>query len=257
LRSTSDKLKELEKEHGKERRRSVAALSKADQLGLEMEKLRATIAHLQKESEEQQKHLSEKAQIEFDLKEDVLRLKENNFIQEEEIDELRSQIKDLSGDQEKELQKRKDKYENLVTQLSLTTKELRTATGEKVIVQNVLNEKVEKLHNLEKSIHKERKIHKANMEQALNSIVRLCVVAPTVNVQMADQTMSFKAPLPKEKIRHFVQDSVLPKFSVIFQQTADGMSPDGRNLDTWLQNLLVEMQGTIEKHLSKVFNSKR
>jgi chromosome segregation ATPase len=43
LRSTSDKLKELEKEHGKERRKSVAALSKADQLGLEMEKMRALL----------------------------------------------------------------------------------------------------------------------------------------------------------------------------------------------------------------------
>jgi hypothetical protein len=120
-----------------------------------------------------------------------------------------------------------------------------------------LNEKVAEFRKLEKSIAKERKMHKANMEQALNSIVRLCVVAPTVNVQMAEQTLSFKAPLPKEKIRHFVQDSVLPKFSIIFQQSADGMSPDGRDLDSWLQNLLIEMQGTIEKHLSKVFNTKR
>ena len=67
---------------------------------------------------------------------------------------------------------------------------------------------------------------------------------------------SFKAPLPREKIRHFVQDQVLPKFATIFQQTADGMSPDGKDLDAWLQNLLVDMQNTIEKHLSKVFNSR-
>ena len=144
----------------------------------------------------------------------------------------------------------------LVNQLKATTSELRATTQEKVICQSVLNEKVEALHKLEHKMDKERKSHKSNMEQALNSIVRLCVVAPTVNVQMAEQTLSFKAPLPREKIRHFVQDQVLPKFATIFQQTADGMSPDGKNLDAWLQNLLVDMQNTIEKHLSKVFNSR-
>jgi len=69
--------------------------------------------------------------------------------------------------------------------------------------------------------------------------------------------MSFKAPLPKEKIRHFVQDQVLPKFAKIFAQPKDGCAPDGKaNLDTWLQKVLVEMQQTIEKHLAKVFGGR-
>ena len=142
----------------------------------------------------------------------------------------------------------------MLAQLKAITEELKVSTGEKIAVQTVLGEKVEEIHRLESQMRKERRTHKANIEQALNSIVRLCVVAPTVNVQMVDQTMSYKAPLPKEKIRHFVQDQVLPKFATIFQQTSDGTSPDGRNLDSWLQNLLVDMQGTIEKHLSKVFS---
>ena len=191
------------------------------------------------------------------MKEDVDRLNGMNFVKDEEIEELRCQLKDMSGDTAKELIEKDEKQKLIVTQLSLTTEELRNATQEKLIVQNVLNEKVEALHKLEGKLNRERKTHKQNMEQALNSVVRLCVVAPTVNVQMADQTMSFKAPLPREKIRHFVQDQVLPKFATIFQQSSDGMSPDGRNLDAWLQNLLVDMQGTIEKHLSKVFNNAR
>jgi hypothetical protein len=49
------------------------------------------------------------------------------------------------------------------------------------------------------------KMHKQALESALNSVVRLCVVAPTVNVHMGDQTLPYKAPLPQEKIRDFVE----------------------------------------------------
>ena len=41
--------------------------------------------------------------------------------------------------------------------------------------------------------------------------------------------------------------------SQIFVQPKEGSSPNGDPLDKWLQNLLVEMQGTIERHLTKLF----
>ncbi|GMI16182.1 hypothetical protein TrLO_g5347 [Triparma laevis f. longispina] len=256
LRTSSDKLKELEKEHGKERKKSIQMTSKMDQLGLDVEKLKATIELLTKEKEEREKLLALKAEAEFKLREDIVKLNDHVGVQEEEIETLKNELQAFKEDSEIGEGKAKDETRKLVQQLSAMTEELRTATQEKVICQNVLNEKVDELHKLEHKMTKERKTHKSNMEQALNSIVRLCVVAPTVNVQMADQTLSFKAPLPREKIRHFVQDQVLPKFATIFQQSADGMSPDGTNLDSWLQNLLVDMQNTIERHLSKVFNSR-
>jgi len=98
------------------------------------------------------------------------------------------------------------------------------------------------------------KMHKQALESALNSVVRLCVVAPTVNVHMGDQTLPYKAPLPQEKIRDFVELQVLPKFAKIFLQPQEGLAPNGDALDRWLQNLLVEMQGTIERHLTKLFS---
>lgn len=60
LRTSSDKLKELEKEHGKERKKSIAMISKMDQLGLDVEKLKATIELLTKDKEEREK-VSEKS----------------------------------------------------------------------------------------------------------------------------------------------------------------------------------------------------
>ena len=141
------------------------------------------------------------------------------------------------------------------------------------------------------------RMHKQALEAALNSVVRLCVVAPTVNVHMGDKTQTFKAPLPQSKLKGFVEGQVLPKFakvneswtlrrrrwpslspmprprlipptlarnhahtshasrglSQIFVQPKEGSSPNGDPLDKWLQNLLVEMQGTIERHLTKLF----
>ena len=87
----------------------------------------------------------------------------------------------------------------------------------------------------------------------MQSLVRLCVVAPTVNVHLGDQTVTCRTTLPREKIRDMVQDTILPVFSRLFVQPDEGLSPDGNNLDEWLQGLLGDMQTSIEKHLKHVF----
>jgi hypothetical protein len=87
----------------------------------------------------------------------------------------------------------------------------------------------------------------------MQSLVRLCVVAPTVNVHLGDQTMGCKAPLPQDTIRMLVEHQILPNFTSIFLQAEEGAGPGGTMLDQWLEGLLTEMQGSIEKHLKHVF----
>lgn len=55
--------------------------------------------------------------------------------------------------------------------------------------------------------------HRSALRAALNSCVRLCVVAPTVNINLEDRRHSFCSGLPEEKIRAFVEASVLPRFT--------------------------------------------
>ena len=253
LRQAQEKLKELEKEHGKERKKSMAAISAAESLTGDLKRLQASIDEMSGEKNSRDKMMADAAEREFKLKEDILALREITDAQEAQIDSLRSQVKDKQGRNDDESSNLRAKCDSLLKQMSGLTEELRVATAEKQELDGKLTLQIEEVAKLDARLTRERKSHKQNMEQALNSIVRLCVVAPTVNVQMADQTMAFKAPLPKEKIRAFVQDQVLPKFATIFQQSGDGRAPDGKNLDVWLQNLLVDMQGTIEKHLAKVF----
>ena len=83
--------------------------------------------------------------------------------------------------------------------------------------------------------------------------MRLCVVAPTVNVTFGDQVLSYKAPLPKERIRNSLELQVLPNFAKSFIQEREGVAPDGGSMDEWLKEMTVTMQGSIEKHLSRVF----
>ncbi|RHZ02749.1 hypothetical protein DYB31_008513 [Aphanomyces astaci] len=87
--------------------------------------------------------------------------------------------------------------------------------------------------------------HTKALEKAMQSLVRLCVVAPTVNVHLSGQILPCKTVLPKRDI--------LPVFSSIFLQDQEGTSPTGSSLDSWLQSLLKEMQTSIETHLKNVF----
>ena len=64
--------------------------------------------------------------------------------------------------------------------------------------------------------------HRRALKAALNSCVRLCVVAPTVNINLGDRRRSFCSGLPEEKIRAFVEGSVLPRFTRVLMQPGSG-----------------------------------
>lgn len=92
------------------------------------------------------------------------------------------------------------------------------------------------------------------IEKSMNSSVRLCVVAPAVNVQVSGKSARFKGGLEDGKLNTFLKEQVLSKYSFLFEQKAEGVAPDGRPLSEWLQGLLGEMQVTIEKHVNNAMD---
>ena len=48
--------------------------------------------------------------------------------------------------------------------------------------------------------------------------MRLCVVAPTVNVHLADSKIKMQSALPENSIRDFVVNEVLAKYTFLFKQ---------------------------------------
>ena len=99
------------------------------------------------------------------------------------------------------------------------------------------------------------------LQSGLQSMVRLCVVAPTVNVQVAggapgapSESLSCKAALPSSRLRAIMTEQVLPRFTSLFLQQADATAPDGSPIDAWLRVLAEDMQASIETHLHAQFS---
>lgn len=109
----------------------------------------------------------------------------------------------------------------------------------------------------------QRRMHTAHvsaLERALQSSVRLCVVAPTVNVHLSPITSSTsvvtcKSPLPQKQLRDVVERDVLPLFATVFVQQHERVGPQGSAMDVWLQTLLNDMQESLASHLHKLYAS--
>lgn len=123
-------------------------------------------------------------------------------------------------------------------------------------LQAKLDEANRQLSGVQDLINKaKQEAKKEALEKTLQSMVRLCVVAPTVNVHFNNQQASCKAPMPSSRIKHIIQDDVLPNFTSLFLQMEEGVSANGNRLDAWLEEMLAEMQKSIQAHLQDVFNN--
>lgn len=94
------------------------------------------------------------------------------------------------------------------------------------------------------------------IQKAISSSVRLCVVAPTVNVHVADKKMKFRTNIPKDELEKFLQEQVLSKYTFLFEQTKENGAPDGvTDLQPWIKKVLAEMQESVENHISSAMKN--
>merc|ERR1719502_845920 len=134
----------------------------------------------------------------------------------------------------------------------------------------LVEEKKEEVSSLKKDVAKKDKTildlmekHAQNLEKAkqealektMQSMVRLCVVAPTVNVSFGSEALTCKAGLPGERIHEIIEQQILPGFIQLFLQPKEGLGPDGGQLSKWVERLMGDMQSSIEKLLAGVFST--
>ena len=81
------------------------------------------------------------------------------------------------------------------------------------------------------------------MEKAITGSVKLCVVAPTVNVHVANKKLKFKSGLSHQALNDFLNTEILTKYSFLYKQKQDNSSPEGGDLESFLQQMLQQMQG--------------
>ena len=77
--------------------------------------------------------------------------------------------------------------------LGHTESTLRQANTHNTELQNEIKELNAKYAELTKKMSKESENTKKALEKAITASVRLCVVAPTVNVHVSDKKLKFKA----------------------------------------------------------------
>jgi hypothetical protein len=91
------------------------------------------------------------------------------------------------------------------------------------------------------------------LEKAISASVRLCVVAPTVNVNVGEQRSKLRSKLNENALRDFLDKEVFCKYAFLFKQDSENASPNGSeqgSMETWLKRMLAQMQSTIEAHVN-------
>ena len=145
--------------------------------------------------------------------------------------------------------------------LKMTETELKRTEKDFAVEQEISEKLREQLAEMAKKMSNTKqlimdaanKARREALESSLQSMVRLCVVAPTVNVHFNSQQQQCKAPMPAQRIKNIIENQVLPNFSELFIQLEEGTAQNGDRLDTWLEGMLGEMQKSIQSHLADVF----
>ena len=103
--------------------------------------------------------------------------------------------------------------------------------------------------SLNDEMAKEKENSMKNLEKAISQSVRLVVVAPTVNVNVADEKVNVKSAISNEKLRAFL-DELLTEYSMLYRQEDSDLGPDNKTpLNQWLSVILGKMQESIEQHV--------
>jgi predicted nucleic acid-binding Zn-ribbon protein len=211
---------------------------------------------------------------------------------EKEVVSLSGSIKN-SQDQVNTFKKR---CEALDASLKAMTMERDQAKGTIIDKDGVISERNKRIEALEGEIRSgnsrmndllkrmtvESETTKKALEKSISSSVRLCVVAPTVNVHVNDGKTKHKSRsltlivylssyllslflfpcfsvfvamfanrLSENNLKTFLQNEVFDKYCFLFKQTSENGSPvSGENLEIWLQKMLSQMQSSIENHVN-------
>eukprot|EP00605_Chrysophyceae_sp_TOSAG23-4_P001039 GSChrysophyteH1.ASY1.ANO1.1142.1 assembled CDS len=233
-------------------------------LALEMEnkRLRDKIAALTAEKDEVFGHLQDTRQS-LDDSNRRLEATENSRLaaikSKDEIAEMHAKEVQECAKAKEELGKSKEDLCAKEKERAQTAQLLQESKGK---IAELANENVELLQEISRirQLLEDQQASKAEtqsaLEKAIAQSVRLCVVAPTVNVHVSDKKMKFRGGLEDKNLKQFLDKEILEKYSIMFKQENEGKAPDGvTSIQGWLHKLLGEMQKSIEMHVNNAMNS--
>jgi len=168
----------------------------------------------------------------------IMTTREEALSAQDIIRKLESEIQDLKG------------------QLANATVRMEDLQSDLVTVRSDADEANSKMNTMVRRMTADSENSAKAIQKAISSSVRLCVVAPTVNVHVADKKMKFRTNIPKEELEKFLKEQVLSKYTFLFEQTKENGAPDGvTDLQPWIKKVLAEMQESVENHISSAMKN--
>lgn len=165
----------------------------------------------------------------------------------ETIDHLRNRISGLENQQTVT----QADLGNIKNELQQEKQASSVIKAEKNNLLKELQELNKKYNDLILRVTKESEVTAKALEKAISSSVRLCVVAPTVNVHIADKKLRMQSKTSERELKTFLEDQVLTKYVHLYNQENEDMAPDGKTpLRKWVSKMLGEMQSSIEAHIN-------
>ena len=173
-----------------------------------------------------------------------------------EKDEMIQQLRD---EQQRTATQRKEallKAERQRQQHAKTTKHLQVAKERNAELQAQLDKALKAQQDFDKRLAEvTAKAKKDLMQQTLQSMVRLCIVAPSVSLHINSKEKALKGPFPEERIRRIIEEEILPRYTELYIQFQEGSAPDGSKLEDWLETMLSAMYQSMKEHLQEIFRN--
>jgi hypothetical protein len=183
----------------------------------------------------------------------VVQLQEELDSQAATLSTLRSDLTAMTGHYDQAETSRllavKEKEESLVAEratVNRLTDENQTLKSSSAILTEETGRLASELESLKNQLQLlaeqkelDNKTALANLEKAVHSSVRLCIVAPTVNVNINDERLTSKPTFPVEKLSNFMA-GLLNEYTTLYKQEASDVSPDGKTpIKEWLEVIQV------------------
>ncbi|ETL44938.1 hypothetical protein L916_04868 [Phytophthora nicotianae] len=148
---------------------------------------------------------------------------------------------------------------------------LNTLQQENRSLKTRISEVEAELADRDELMQSQKRSHERALECLVESSLRLCVVAPTVNVQLNTNganklnvskdsselaSIMCRSTPQQDRIKCVIENDVLPQFTSVFLQEDDNASPQADvPMTRWLQELLQDMQARIATQLENIYST--
>jgi DNA repair exonuclease SbcCD ATPase subunit len=212
------------------------------------ENLAAQLAHVRRELEE----ANARVEATENSRQAAVKAKDEMTALRERAAKECVEAKEATQLAQKELQEKEQERASMANELHENKGKIIELANENV----ALMQEVSRVRRMLQDQEEAKAETQAALERAIAQSVRLCVVAPTVNVHVSDKKMKFRGGLEDKNLKKFLDQEILEKYSLMFKQSSEGTAPDGStSIQGWLHKLLGEMQKSIEMHVNNAMNS--